>query len=193
MTMKSVVGRWLIIAFVVLHMTAVALYAIPWAATSKAARWARAELTPRTHPYILTFSQWQQWNLFSPDPLRRVSFFEIRHRRGDEWVTLRGIRPGDYPWWRHSTHFKLFGEFLDSTEKRHEQIIARYLQRHCRMAGLAEGTTLQLVRLTYVIPKDIATTTSAWRAWKPSITEIPSVLAQCPDEAAMNRLPLPQQ
>ncbi len=65
----------LIVAFCLWHMTAVALYVVPGALKT---RWSPiGEIRSLTDPYVLMTSQWQQWNIFSPNPLRRVSTFRV--------------------------------------------------------------------------------------------------------------------
>src|SRR5687768_11713294 len=89
--MWDLLKRSAIISFVLWHMFAVVVYALPHDADDRLNTWIRSELKPIVRPYILLTSQWQQWNLFSPDPLRRVTAYDIQRNDREGWTTIKVI------------------------------------------------------------------------------------------------------
>ncbi len=184
-------GRAAVIVFVLWHMTAVLLYALPWDAKDSFTAEVRKNLTPLTHWYVLPLSQWQQWNLFSPDPLRRVSHFLVQYELDGEWVTVADVYPGLYPSSRHATYFKLYGEFLDETE-RYQPIRDYYLQRHCVSAHLLPGTPIRLMRSFYILPYLTDNQSIAWwRAWEREEEQSVVAAVACPSEDVLQTLTPP--
>lgn len=182
-------GRWTLIVLLVMHMAAVLLYAVPWGANDAPTRWIRLNLSAKVHPYILSTSQWQQWNLFSPDPLRRVSHYIVQYSRNGTWITLRHYQPGMYPWWRHSNRFKLYGEFLDAQGDGYKPIVDHLLHRICATEELEPGTRIHVFRSAYVIPMHLKPESAAWwKGWKPEYIELAPVETTCPDAQTMSTL-----
>jgi len=182
-------GRWTIIVLAVLHMAAVLLYSIPWAANDAPTRWVRINVSAKVHPYILATSQWQQWNLFSPDPLRRVSHYVVQYKHEKAWITLRHYKPGMYEWWRHSNRFKLLGEFLDNQGEGYHPFAHHLLHRLCAGEKLQPGTQIRLFRSSYVIPMHLKPESAAWwKGWKPEFMELTPIDTTCPDAQTMSTL-----
>ncbi len=103
-----------------------------------------------TRPYILWTSQWQKWDIFSPDPLRRVSSYAIEVRQGERWVAIRNIDTNSLPWYAHAKELKLLGRLEENWNK----LTSGYLRYECAsLPGLA-GATLRLRAIWYVLPSD---------------------------------------
>lgn len=178
-----------LVIFILFHMTAVALYAIPWSADDAPTRWVRTHLANRVHPYVLSLSQWQQWNLFSPDPLRRISYFVFQYDHEGTWITLQHYKPGMHSWWRHANRFKLYGEFLDAESTKYHPVIERMLHRLCVTENLQPNTPIRTFRSIAIIPKhDEPMPASWWRTWQPEFRDAPPIETACPDEATMATL-----
>lgn len=156
--------RAAIILFCLWHMAAVALYALPDGARDPLTQHLRFRLQPLIRPYILLFSQWQQWNIFSPDPLRRVTTYTVEIDRGEQWHTLTAITPEAVPWLRHSDTFKLIDRLLSGPAST-IPAIDHFLRMHCTQHGLPPGTHLRLVYHTAVLPLPANVLAPAqWRA-----------------------------
>ena len=161
-------------------MAAVALYALPMDARDPVSQWLRAHYPQAMRSYVLWTSQWQQWNIFAPDPLRRVTTYRIDVRRGEAWYPILAIEPGTYPWWRHAAQFKFLGNIHDIREGPRVAAMVRFLQSHCAPFGLAPGTELRLVQNIYVVPNDgVVHTTAWWNAWRPQQRSEVSHIAMC--------------
>ena len=169
----------LIIAFCLWHTAAVGIYALPGDAKDTVSTWVKGHLTRYVSPYILVTSQWQQWNLFSPDPLRRVSEYTLETQREGEWELLTTLKPGSFPWWRHAAQFKMLGSLLEWDAKR-DEVVDRFLQLACREHSLQPGTPIRLVYRFYVIPAhERLASVSWWWNWQPEVTVSPGLSTTC--------------
>lgn len=172
-------GKLLIVAFCLWHMGAIGIYALPGDAKDGVTRWLKQNMSRIVSPYILTTSQWQQWNLFSPDPLRRVSEYTIEMQTGNEWEHLTTLKPGSFPWWRHAAQFKMLGSLLEWDAKR-DEVIDRFLQLACQEHSLRQRTPIRLVYSFYVIPAhERMASVSWWWNWEPEITRSPGLTTTC--------------
>lgn len=155
--------RSAIIIFCLWHMAAVGVYAIPTDATGAIPGWLRANVQPHVYPYILMTSQWQQWNLFSPDPLRRVMVYAVEADRGGTWEPVVTLGPGAFSTWRHAAELKYLGRLLEGGENQ-LPLVERFLHVQCREYRLRPGTHLRLVYHWYVIPwLENPLSVSAWQ------------------------------
>ncbi len=167
--------------FVIWHAFAVAVYPIPRDARDPIAMWVKLDLLPIVTPYMLITSQWQLWNLFSPDPLRRVTFYKIEAQSGDTWHEIETIQPGSFSTWRHAVQFKLMSNMLDEFSQNRAPLAGRYLHLKCEEYGLAEGTSVRLTYMYYVIPYHERRESRAWwDAWKPEMNEHIGFTTECP-------------
>jgi hypothetical protein len=169
----------LIILFCLFHMAAVAAYAIPSPAADRFSSWIRTRITPKVRPYLLVTSQWQQWNMFSPDPIRVVTRYVIERRDGDAWIEHRAIDADSVSWWRHAASMKALDRLL---EQKPSLVPLReyFLRFFCADEELASGGALRLVYLTSFIPYHRKLQTiSWWRAWKPEWTSTADVEISC--------------
>lgn len=179
----SVFPPWLqeplIALFVLWHGFAIGIYALPLDAHDAVSTWARKAFLPLVRPYILLTSQWQQWNLFAPDPLRRVTTYEVQRLEAGSWETLERIEPGTYPWWRHAAQFKVFERILEERSEHREPLRRNFLSQYCKEEGMG-GSVLRLLYRIYVIPKhNQPPPSSFWYTWNPDIEEVSDVTTRC--------------
>lgn len=157
-----------IVVFCVWHMVAVGTYSIPGDAQDGFSQWIRTHVVARIAPYVLLTSQWQQWNLFSPDPLRRVITYRIERLTDDgTWAPVGGITPSTYGLWRHAVRFKLLGQAL--AEDAHFLPIAERAARVlCREWGLGDDDRVRVWRDIFVVPHVAPSPTITWwKMWVP--------------------------
>lgn len=149
-------GKVVIMMFCVWHMAAVAIYALPGMSNEEFVHRLQERFGPVINPYLLLTSQWQQWNLFSPDPLRRVTSYAIDVQKEGEWHEIEYITAGSLPWWRHAAQFKMLGSLLDGDTQNQTQhnMAERYLQLRCDMYNILDGTPIRLMYKYYIIPAE---------------------------------------
>lgn len=174
-------GQTAIILFVLWHSYAVAVYATPRVAKDPVSKWVIAELIPDVAPYMLQTSQWQLWNLFAPDPLRRVTFYRVQMLENETWKEVETIDADRYSIWRHAVRFKLMSNMLNEFEENREPLATRFLHLKCSEYDLPQGIPVRLVYEYYVIPKHEKRQSLAWwNAWKPDPQSYPKYDTFCP-------------
>lgn len=144
--------RALIVLFCVFHMAAVALYAIP-------ARTLRIDLRLRAiiEPYIFTVSQWQGWDLFSPNPLENQSF-RIEERAEGYWKTSIALSHANLGWWRSVQELKIVTR-LAGMGDRADPILDEYIAAFCPALNLEPGRYIRLILSRSAHPDRILTET----------------------------------
>lgn len=174
------IGRSLIALFFFWHVAAIAIYTVPPEAQDSLSRRTKEELVPIVRPYLFITSQWQQWNLFSPDPLRRIVHYYIEQWNGREWETVAVLTPDSLPWWRDADELKILRRMEDAGE-RWVQLRKRYLEDFCVRRGFPEGTSLRMVYLSTVLPK-LATPMplAFWRTYVPQWNRSDAAVTVCP-------------
>lgn len=164
------------------HVIAVGLYAIPTDTKDEAARFARFTLVKPFAPYIRITSQWQQWNLFSPDPLRRVPRYVVEVLERGQWKQVRMLDPTEQPWWSRSTHVKAFLGLLETDSGTyHYALNEQFVRSQCSLLNLKRRTPVRITTLTYVIPKP-ATLFAALKpmSWPPTLSATSTPTLLCP-------------
>ncbi len=142
-------SQTLIIVFCLWHLAAVAIYSLPDAANDGFSKGVRS-LQPVVRPYILLTSQWQQWNLFSPDPLRRTVTYVVEREEQSGWTQLESFDPTDASFFRHATEFKFLGRLLEGSGQL--PLVEHFLRQQCDTHLLPSGTHLRLVYLHSMLP-----------------------------------------
>ena len=145
-----ILQRTIIILFCLYHVMAVGLFSMP--TDDKRMEPLRQAVLPYIRPYLLTTSQWQQWNLFAPDPLRRVTEFAIEKRQGNAWVLSKSLTPKTLPWWGDTDELKLLRRLEDGGDA-FAPLRRRYLEMHCHEENLRRGTWLRLAVRWFAIQK----------------------------------------
>jgi len=163
-------------------MAAVFLYVLPSASKNPSVKWLRKNYTKSVRPYMLVTSQWQQWNLFAPDPLRRVTHYIIDQEDPTTftgWSTLIRYQPGSFPWYRHASNFKVLDRIFDYKDRK-RPLQERYIQTSWEKFNLPPGTKLRMRYLYYVIPKKKEILkTSFWQEWEPTWNEKVGITTRC--------------
>lgn len=134
----------------------------------------------RTHfrPYILSTSQWQRWNLFSPDPLRRVIEFDIDQYIDGQWVEVFTLNEHTVGWWQRAPELKTMRRMEDDEKL---PLRKRYVEDYCRIHDIPEGTRMQLRKRWFVIPKHTETKSITWwNQWQPQWNEKIDFTLSCP-------------
>ncbi len=170
-----------LILFVTWHMFSVGVYAVPRISQDKISVAWRMHLLPIVTPYMLMTSQWQLWNIFAPDPLRRVTFYRIETKNDDSWNELITYKPGTLSLWRHATYFKMFSNMLDEESDTLAPIAGRFLHLLCKEHAVASGTPVRLKYIYYIIPyHKKRQSISWWNAWYPEIHSYLGFSTTCP-------------
>lgn len=89
MILRGVI-KTIIALFCVWHMTAIGIYSLYGVENVPVLSWLDSK-REYVRPYTLITSQWQRWNLFSPDPLRRVIQMSIEAEFNGKWQTMTVI------------------------------------------------------------------------------------------------------
>jgi len=162
-------------------MFAVGITSIPRSATDKFSKDVSHLLQPLVTPYLQLTSQWQLWDLFAPDPLRRVTLYRIEEQKDGEWTERITIKPGTYSFLRHAVYFKYFINILNNTNEYAQKAQIRFLDIQCRQQGIESGTPVRLVLFATVIPylqKPI--TMDEWATWMPAFERTVEAGTLCP-------------
>ncbi len=138
----------LTICFCLWHMFAVAAYLLPADSVEP-----MQTIRGLSVPYILALSQWQQWNIFSPNPLRRNSVYIVERDAGDRFETAMIMDFQHLAWYERAKELKVLGRLQDSWKK----LASQYLLSLCpRIPGSSE-TQIRLLVSTSMLPEDLPT------------------------------------
>ena len=168
--MKKVSGlSWrqiLIVTFCLWHMFAVASFLMPRA-------------TPIAHaivwPYMQLTSQWQSWDIFSPDPLRRASFFRLEMMTVNGPETLALLDAAHLPWFERAKELKVLGRLYDDWG----MLAADYVRSMCPRYPQAAEEVLRLTASSTVIPSDLPHL-AVLASWNPQFEERTLATIRCP-------------
>lgn len=175
------VGRLVLVLVLIWHMFAVAIYSIPRDAKDVFATWTRIDLLPTVTPYMYATSQWQLWNIFAPDPLRRVTSYRIEIQKNGVWEPLITIGPDSYSIFRHATRMKLMGNMLDEFSNNRAAIAGRFLTLLCSEHNVPSGTSIRLTYDFYVLPYLTQPQTAEWWSnWQPQYNSNIGFTTTCP-------------
>ncbi len=133
-----------IVLFCLWHMAAVSLYSLSFI-DLPSINAADRPIWRIFRPYLLATSQWQQWNMFAPDPLRRVTDFRFSKLESDNtWIALDPYAfSADY-------ELKLMRRMEDDALL----IPARHLllTQVCEAYSLPMGTVVRLEKVVRLLP-----------------------------------------
>ena len=193
--------QYFIAVFCLYHMFAVAVYSVSgtqddalmrgmhrlcvrlqWCSANtpyRPPRYISGTLTQYVRPYVLSTSQWQRWNLFSPDPLRRIEVTMLDRQEGDQWLTYDTVSADTVAWHRRAYILKTFRRLND--EDRDEPLRERHLALSCQRFAFSEGTPVRYRRMYYVIPRgqDLQSM-HWWRTWEPTWHQNIQAEIRCP-------------
>lgn len=163
----------LIILFCLFHMAAVGTYLMP----SGMFRVVDV-IHSSTRGYVLLTSQWQKWDIFSPNPIRRVSTYRVERDAGDRWETALTYSFDTLPWWHRAKELKVLGRMADK-KSGWNRLVPSYLRSLCGDIEKSAGTELRLVADTVILPAELAALT---RISETNTPPTPAILgtATCP-------------
>ena len=174
------IGKIVIVAFCLWHMFAVAVYSLPLDVQDPSFVRVRESLRPIVMPYLFATSQWQQWNLFSPDPLRRVTSYvlQVKEKTTGDWKDFAVINRKTVPWSALSRELKLLGN-LEGGDG-YIPIRKAVLQTYCKTLNLPAGTPIRLAYDQYVLPQPAEPESKTfWQTYRPQITRTIDVDILC--------------
>lgn len=137
----------LIIAFCLWHMTAITLYNIPVKYLGIV-----GHVRTITDPYVFRFSQWQYWDIFSPEPMRRVPRFIVERNAGDRWETAMIISYADLPWWLRVKEMKV----VDRLAGDWKNLTIPYLLALCPELPYTSDREIRLTMRYFFLPSDLS-------------------------------------
>lgn len=172
-----IVIKTLIGAFCIWHIAAIFSYSIYHVESVPVLQW----ISDQRHtfrPYILTTSQWQRWNLFSPDPLRRVIEMDIDQYINEQWAKVHTVNEHNVGWWQRAPELKTMRR-MESDNKL--PLRKRYIEDYCRIHDIPEGTRMRMRKRWFVIPKHTKTQSKEWwNVWEPNWNEKIDFEVPCP-------------
>lgn len=130
--------------------------------------------------YVLTTSQWQIWNLFSPNPMRDVLKLEVQKwsKEDRRWVLAVIVDPQKLSGWRSARDAKiLYGVTYNWEDDR--PVRKRLLETFCKNLELPENTLVRLVFYSYTIPNYNVSSSAFWKRYEPRVTTYPDVSSRC--------------
>ncbi len=179
--MRRSIGKVLLIGFLLWHMFAVAVYSTPRDSKSDFATLAKSHLIPFVSPYVWMTSQWQLWDIFSPDPVRRVTHYRFDVRDGNDWRELVTLHSGSYSFFNRAINIKMTGNLFSEFQDNRGPFAGRFMQLLCGEYDVASGTSIRLVYIVYVLPYLTEPQTAQWwAAWQPETTERIGFTSTCP-------------
>lgn len=136
----------LTICFCLWHMFAVAVYLLPADSLEP-----MKTMRGLSVPYVLALSQWQKWDIFSPNPLRRNSVYIVERDAGDRFETAMIMDFQHLAWYERAKELKVLGRLQDSWKK----LASQYLLSLCPRIPDSSGTQIRLLVSTSILPKDL--------------------------------------
>lgn len=128
-------------------------------------------------PYVLMTSQWQKWNLFSPDPLRRITNMQVDAQLSGVWSTVRILDYDHLTFFRRASELKVMRQFEDDNMV---PLRERYVQDVCKTESIPSGTPMRIRKEITVVPKpDKIQSVKWWRSWKPRWQETTILETTC--------------
>lgn len=141
----------IVITFISLHALAIGIGSIPSGAKDPLSRGVRMFFEPVTNLYLNATGQWQNWNLFAPDPARNNLTFEIDLTEGGIKKGTVALTPQGIPWIRRTALLKIMRQIWNEGEA-YTTVRTTFLHSLCKRWELSETTTLHLgVKLIDVI------------------------------------------
>jgi hypothetical protein len=164
-------------------MFAIAAYSIPESVNDRIGGWAetlhisKAAATDGlwklrwkiTGPYVLRTSQWQQWNMFSPDPIRIVLTMQIEQKIGTSWRVIRIVNSKRTPWWNYAREVKIL--YTIGVDDRYKPARQALLASECVSQNLPPRAKIRLVLQKYILPyQETVLPAEYWKTFVPEIS-----------------------
>ncbi len=162
-------------------MFAVTVFSVPRDANDSFSMNVRSVLLPVVTPYMYITSQWQLWNIFAPDPLRRITLYRIEEETADGWNVVDTIKPGSYSWWRHATYFKYAENALGETSDPTHALQVAFLRRECALLKIAPDAVLRFSLYQSILPvPPHPGSMEFWDTWTPEWEQSIQAETSCP-------------
>jgi hypothetical protein len=152
------------------HIISIVIYSLPELHYETRTSRFKNALAPLVRPYLFVTSQWQQWNLFAPDPLRRIDHYVVQIESNGAWTTVEELTPETLPWWRMADELKLMGSFAQTE---YSTMRVPYLKQYCRELSLPSGTSIRMMTRSAVISKERPSDAPQWSERMLSHTRCP--------------------
>lgn len=167
----------IIALFVVFHISATFMYSLYHVEGVPVLEWL-FEKRSYIRPYVLATSQWQRWNLFSPDPLRRVIEMEFDQKIDGNWVNVFTLNEHNVTWFQRAPELKIMRRM---EEENMRPLQEQYMFDFCRRHRIPGGTEMRLRKRWHVIPRhDTTQSEEWWNAWEPYWQETELLQTSCP-------------
>ncbi len=141
----------IVIAFFSLHALSVGIGSIPSGAKDPLSQGLRIFFGPAVNLYLNVTGQWQNWNLFAPDPSRSNLTFEIDLTEGGVEKGTVALTPDGIPWMRRTALLKIMRHLWNDGDS-YTVVRKTFLHSLCKRWDLPESTTLSLrVKLIDII------------------------------------------
>ena len=109
-------------------------------------------LRATTIPYIQSLSQWQRWDIFAPDPLRRESAYRLEKRVRGKWVVAAVLDRASLPWYERAKQLKTLTRLEDDWRV----LVPSYLKAQCEVLDV-HSRELRLIVASRILPRDLGT------------------------------------
>ena len=151
--------QWLIILFCIFHIFSIVVYSLPDLDPHSLTARFKQPLLPLIRPYLFLTSQWQQWNLFAPDPMQRVERYTVEVHMGSNWSQVAVLAPDSLPWWRMADELKLIGSLSTDAYK---VLRDPYVRQYCEQLNLPAYTRVRMTAQTALISQKQPTAPDQW-------------------------------
>ncbi|HLD07876.1 MAG TPA: hypothetical protein VJB60_02310 [Candidatus Peribacterales bacterium] len=149
--MGSTLKHWIVLLFFALHAFSIGVESIPSDVENPLTRGVRFFFQPMTNMYINATAQWQNWNLFAPDPFKESILFTVESLTPSGTLESRAITPHSIPWYSRTNTFKFF-RFLSRDGEKYVEARRAFLHSLCTRWDFPPGTLLHLQkRVTQVL------------------------------------------
>lgn len=160
--------KCLIGLFCLWHMAAIGIYSLQNVDSQPVLKWLEQKQYI-FRSYVLMTSQWQRWNLFSPDPLRRVIVMTVETQTDGIWRNVRTIDYDHLSYFRRASELKIIRRIEEDNQEKLKEV---YLQDICRTEKIPFGTPIRLLKKAQVVPRhDAPQSIAYWRQWQPEWQE----------------------
>ena len=151
-------------AFCIWHMVAVGIYSLYTVDGYPLLEWLDSK-RKHVRPYVLATSQWQRWNLFSPDPLRSVIEMDFEMQVNGKWHLAYTLNQHTVSWWQRAPELKTMRRMENVNLDELREV---YIQDLCKRRGIPPGTPMRVAKRWFVIPRNDKTQSREWwNAWYP--------------------------
>ncbi len=102
-------------------------------------------------PYILLTSQWQEWNIFSPNPVQRVGLYALSMTLDDRIIEIKKLDPASLAWHHRTREIKI----LERVAGGWSVLQQSYLRSQCKNVPIAKGKTIHLKEVAFTLPFEL--------------------------------------